>query len=44
LKEKDKIHKREKEERERTYKCETDILEQTINHLEQTINDLQNQL
>ncbi|CAG8645359.1 37090_t:CDS:2 [Racocetra persica] len=41
LKEKDKIHKREKEERERTYKRETDLLQQTIDHLEQTIRSLQ---
>ncbi|CAG8728868.1 9861_t:CDS:2, partial [Racocetra persica] len=41
LKEKDKIHKREKEERERTYKWETDLLHQTIDHLEQTIRSLQ---
>ncbi|CAG8807088.1 12502_t:CDS:1, partial [Racocetra persica] len=41
LKEKDKIHKREKEERERTYKRETDLLQHTIDRLEQTICSLQ---
>ena len=40
LKEKDKIYKREKEEREKTYKCEVELMQQTINHLEQTISDL----
>ena len=40
LKEKDKIHKREKEEREKTYKCEIELMQQTINHLEQTISNL----
>ena len=43
LKEKDKIHKREKEKKEKTYKREVELMQQTINHLEQTINDLQTQ-
>ena len=38
LKEKDKIHKREKEEREKTYKHEIELMQQTINYLELTIN------
>ncbi|CAG8708010.1 6767_t:CDS:2 [Ambispora leptoticha] len=41
LKEKDKIHKHEREERERTYKRETDLLQQTIDRLEQTIHSFQ---
>ncbi|CAG8718139.1 1056_t:CDS:2, partial [Racocetra fulgida] len=41
LKEKDKIHKHEREERERTYKRETDLLQQTIDRLEQTIRSFQ---
>ena len=38
LKEKDKIHKLEKEERKKTYKHEIELIQQTINHLELTIN------
>ncbi|CAG8780887.1 6777_t:CDS:2 [Cetraspora pellucida] len=44
LKEKEKTHKREREERERNYKRETDLMQETINSLEQTIRDLQTQL
>ena len=44
LKEKDKIHKHEKEEREKTYKREIELMQQTINHLELTINQLQSRI
>ncbi|CAG8699774.1 6334_t:CDS:2 [Cetraspora pellucida] len=41
LKNQEKTHKREREERERNYKYETDLMQQTIDHLEQTIRTLQ---
>ncbi|CAG8667445.1 8384_t:CDS:2 [Cetraspora pellucida] len=39
-----KTHKREREERERNYKHKTDLIQQTIDHLELTIRTLQTQI
>ncbi|CAG8699156.1 4063_t:CDS:1 [Scutellospora calospora] len=44
LKEKDRIHKREKEEREKTYKHKIELMQENINHLEQIISDLQSRI
>ncbi|CAG8583227.1 21448_t:CDS:2 [Cetraspora pellucida] len=44
LKNQEKTHKCKREERERNYKHETDLMQQTINRLEQTIRTLQTQI
>ncbi|CAG8548309.1 8627_t:CDS:1 [Scutellospora calospora] len=44
LKEKDKIHKRKKEEREKTYKHEIELMQENINNLEQILSDLQSRV